>query len=138
MARDIFHPVVREVLLNDGWTITHDPYYINAMDRNYEVDLGAEQLVGAEKGTEKIAVEVKSFLAPSFSYEFHTILGQYLNYHTFMGLQEPDRILYLAVPKGIYATFFTDAATQLILTKFGVNVLIYDVGNKTAEQWIRK
>lgn len=138
MARDIFHPIVRAALLNDGWVITHDPYFIDVMDRNYEVDLAAEQLFGAEKGLEKIAVEVKSFLSPSFTYEFHTILGQYLNYHTFMGIQEPDRTLYLAVPRGVYDTFFRDAATQLILTKFGMNIIVYDAEAKFIEQWIRK
>ena len=76
MARDIFHPIVREVLLNDGWTITHDPYPVRVMGRSYEVDLGAEQLMAAEKGVAKIAVEVKSFTSPSFAYEFHGVLGQ--------------------------------------------------------------
>jgi hypothetical protein len=137
MARDLFHPIVREVLLSDGWTITHDPYYVDVMGRSYEIDLAAEQLVGAEKGLEKIAVEVKSFLAPSFNYEFHTILGQYLNYQTFMGILEPERMLYLAVPHGVYELFFTDEATQLILTKFSVNVVIYDAEKKTVKQWIR-
>ncbi|QDK81376.1 hypothetical protein EXU85_23305 [Spirosoma sp. KCTC 42546] len=57
MARDIFHPIVREVLLNDGWTITHDPYPIRVKGRSYEVDLGAEQLVAAEKGLKKLLLK---------------------------------------------------------------------------------
>lgn len=57
MARDIFHPIVREALEKDGWVITHDPYPLRVKGRNYEVDLGAEQLVAAEKGPTKIAVE---------------------------------------------------------------------------------
>lgn len=55
-----------------------------------------------------------------------------------MGIQEPDRILYLAVPQGVYDMFFTDAATQLILTKFSMNLLIYDAEAKLVEQWMRK
>ena len=123
MARDILHPIVRKVLLNDGWDIMHDPYAIRVKGRNYEVDLGAEQLVAAEKGITKIAVEVKSFLMPSFPYEFHAVLGQY----TFMEMQEPERVLYLAVPASIYDKFFVDEATQLIVNKFGVNLTIFDI-----------
>lgn len=138
MARDIFHPIVREVLLNDGWTITHDPYPIRVKGRSYEVDLGAEQLVAAEKGLKNIAVEVKSFILPSFAYEFHAVLGQYLNYQTFMQIQEPDRTLYLAVARNIYDKFFVDEATQLIVDKFKINLIIFDTKTKMVETWILK
>lgn len=138
MARDIFHPIVREALLNDGWTITHDPYPIRVKGRSYEVDLGAEQLVAAQKGITKIAVEVKSFILPSFAYEFHAVLGQYLNYQTFMAIQEPDRVLYLAVAREIYDKFFLDEATQLIVNKFKLNLVIFDTHTKMVEEWIIK
>ncbi len=138
MARDIFHTTVREALEYDGWLITHDPYPIRAMGRDYEVDLGAEQLFAAEKGTQKIAVEVKSFVSPSLAYEFHSVLGQYLNYHTFMAIQEPERVLYLAVSSTIYTSFFREPATQLILDKFGLNIVIFDMHSKTIEQWITR
>ncbi len=63
MARDKYHTQVRNALLKDGWTTTHDPYrfkYLSSKDQ--EIDLGAERnVIGAEKGAEKIAVEVKSF-----------------------------------------------------------------------------
>jgi XisH protein len=26
MARDIYHEHVKEALIKDGWTVTHDPY----------------------------------------------------------------------------------------------------------------
>jgi hypothetical protein len=35
------------------------------------LDLGAEQLIAAEKDGEKIAVEIKCFVAVSAIYEFH-------------------------------------------------------------------
>ena len=78
MAKDTYHNLMKEALIVDGWTITDDPYYIE--DIKWEIDLGAEKLIGAERGKTKIAVEVKSFLAPSFSYEFHGVIGQYFNY----------------------------------------------------------
>ncbi len=45
-----------------------------------QIDLGAERLIAAQKQDERIAVEIKSFIAPSAIYEFHTALGQSLNY----------------------------------------------------------
>lgn len=136
MARDIFHPIVREALEKDGWVITHDSYPIRVKGRSYEVDLAAEQVVAAEKGLTKIAVEVKSFTLPSFAYEFHAVLGQYLNYQTFMEIQEPDRVLYLAVARNIYEKFFRDEGTQIILEKFKINLVIFDAKTKAIDQWI--
>ena len=40
----------------EGWAITHDPYFIRLGKRKGFIDLGAE-IIGAERGTERIAVE---------------------------------------------------------------------------------
>jgi hypothetical protein len=36
MAKDIYHQLVKDALVQDGWNITHDPYYldIDAPDKN--------------------------------------------------------------------------------------------------------
>jgi len=57
MAKDLYHYEVRQALINDGWKITNDPYIIETDDVNFEVDLGAEKMLAAEKEHEKIAVE---------------------------------------------------------------------------------
>jgi len=44
------------------------------------IDLGAEQMIAAEKKGKKIAIEIKSFIQNSFISAFHTALGQYINY----------------------------------------------------------
>ena len=54
MARDVFHNDVRIALQQEGWTITHDPYFLKAGDLNMEVDLAAEKTIAAERGTEKL------------------------------------------------------------------------------------
>ena len=75
MARDMFHEAARNALIKDGWTITHDPFRFEDKENKiaYEADLGAEKLLAAEKGTDKIVVEVKSFLKLSLANEFHGI-----------------------------------------------------------------
>ena len=74
-ARDHFHDACTAALIKDGWTITNDPYSLRWGGRDLFVDLGAERLVAAERGTERIAVEVKSFLGPSEMADLEQALG---------------------------------------------------------------
>ncbi len=56
------------------------------------IDLAAEKLIAAERENEKIAVEVKSFLEKSSAIsEFHTALGQFINYRGALRRREPER-----------------------------------------------
>lgn len=50
-AQDIFHDSVKNALIKDGWTITDDPLYLDYGGIDMYVDLGAEKLIAAEKGT---------------------------------------------------------------------------------------
>lgn len=61
-ARDFFHDTVKRALIADGWTITHDPLPVSFELGDMYIDLGAEKILAAERGNEKIAVEVKSFM----------------------------------------------------------------------------
>ena len=52
-------------------------------------------------------LEYKYNLEIGFSMsEFHTALGQFMNYRLALREEEPDRILYLAVPSDTYDSFF--------------------------------
>ena len=64
-AQDIVHQAVRSALIKDGWQITHDPLTIKFEDVTLYADLGAEKVIAAQKGSGKIAVEIKSFLRKS-------------------------------------------------------------------------
>ncbi len=80
-AKDIFHNMVRSALEKDGWAITHEPLFLKPSQRaKIKIDLGAQKLLSAQKGTQKIAVEVKSFVGLSAISEFHTAVGQFINY----------------------------------------------------------
>lgn len=73
MAKDKFHQIAKNALINDGWLVTNDPYHIRdktLVSKSLEIDLAAEKIIAAERGTEKIAVEVKSLIADSTIYEF--------------------------------------------------------------------
>ncbi len=63
MAKDIFHQQVRNALIKEGWTITHDPFTLRISEAvKLPIDLAAENAIAAERESEKIAVEIKSFI----------------------------------------------------------------------------
>lgn len=65
------------------------------------MDLGAEIAIAEERNSEKIAVEIKSFMGDSDISAFHTALGQYLNYCQAIEEQEPERIVYEEIKQWI-------------------------------------
>jgi hypothetical protein len=90
-AKDIYHDVVRNALLKDGWTITHDPFTLTVGQKDVFVDFGAERLLAAERGQEKIAVEIKSFVGASDIRDLELAVGQYALYRSLLRRLEPDR-----------------------------------------------
>ena len=136
-ARDKFHDSVKQGLEKEGWKITHDPLQIEFGEEDkIGIDLGAEGFLGAERGEEKIAVEVKSFLSDSAIFDFHLALGQFLNYRLVLEDTEPERILYLAVPISAYESFFYRDLPKAAVRKYQVNLLVYDPINKVKLRWI--
>jgi hypothetical protein len=137
MAKDVFHQQVKTALIKDGWTITHDPFPIAISEAiKLQIDLGAESAIAAERESEKIAVEIKSFIQESDISSFHTALGQYLNYCQALEEQEPDRLVYLAVPVETYHDFFSLPFIQRSLQRNQVKLILYDPNNEVIQQWI--
>ncbi|MDJ0659278.1 MAG: element excision factor XisH family protein [Crocosphaera sp.] len=99
-AKDIYHDSVKNALIKDGWTITADPYYIIYKRLRLFADLGAERSISAQKGNDKIVIEVKSFINRSFIYDLERAVGQYIIYRNFFNKTAPDHQIYLAVTYG--------------------------------------
>uniref|UniRef100_B8HMU3 XisH protein n=1 Tax=Cyanothece sp. (strain PCC 7425 / ATCC 29141) TaxID=395961 RepID=B8HMU3_CYAP4 len=125
-TRDIFHEAVRRGLEKDQWQISHDPLELRWEEVKVKIDLAAERLIAANRGEEKIAVEIKSFISPSPISDFHTALGQFLNYRILLEVTEPDRQLYLAVPLEIYETFFQSRFAQVAIERHQLKLIVYD------------
>jgi hypothetical protein len=134
-ARDIFHDAVRHALEKEEWTITHDPLHIRTGGVAYHIDLGAEKLLAAEKNGEKIAVEIKSFVGVSTASEFHTALGQYIEYRLALKEKEPGRILYLAVPVDMHDTFFMLPFIQNVVKECQLKLLVYHPKDEVILAW---
>jgi hypothetical protein len=126
MARDKYHAVVRVALEKAGWTITDDPFVINVGTTDLQIDLGAERLLAAEQGNERIAVEIKVFGNISLVQAFHTAVGQYMNYRVNLEEYHPERQLFLAVPKSIFETFFASELAIRSVKRLQIKLLIFD------------
>jgi glucose-6-phosphate 1-dehydrogenase len=137
MAKDRFHAQVKAALIKDLWSITHDPFSIQISEAvRLQIDLGAENTIAAQREREKIAVEIKSFIADSDISEFHAALGQYLNYVQALEDKEPNRVLYLAVPIETYSDFFQLPFIQKSLRRHAIKLVIYDPIEAEIKQWI--
>lgn len=137
-AKDKFHDAVKNALIKDGWNITDDPLYLKISEKiDIYIDLGAEKLISAEKDGERIAVEIKSFIGKSTIFEFHAALGQFLNYKLALQKNDPERVLFLAVPQNVYNEFFTIEFVEESVAVYQVSILIYDIENEVIAEWKR-
>ena len=137
MARDIFHNIVKEALIKDGWTITHDPLtLLTRKEGGVQTDLGAEKIIIADKGLTKIAVEVKSFLNPSPINDFHEAFGQYMIYLDVLEMTAIERIMYLAMPFEVYNYLITKPYLQYVKQKHKIKFILFDPLEKIIEKWI--
>lgn len=134
-AKDVYHNAVRSALIKEGWTITHDPLTVEFEDVTLFVDLGAEQVIAAERGAEKIAVEIKSFIRESMVSEFHTAAGQFINYRLALSELEPDRVLYLAVPNDAYESFFSKRFTQRSIEYNKIKLIVFNPETQEIVKW---
>jgi len=67
-AKDAYHDVVLQALKKEGWTITDDPLTLQLDESvNVYLDIGAENLLAAEKQGQRIAVEVKNLFQLNFT-----------------------------------------------------------------------
>lgn len=137
MAKDHVHYIVQEALIQDGWVITDDPLVLIRGKSKLEIDFAAEKLITAEKGSEKIAVEVKTFIQHSIIHAFHEALGQYLNYQTALRLIGDERPLFLAIDIEVHERLIKSDFIKASLNDYAVKLLIFDVTNKKLTQWIK-
>ncbi len=136
-ARDKIHNAVKQALIKDGWVITHDPLRLQYQNKRVEIDLGAEKLLTAERGSEKIAVEIKSFLSRSKLQDFKVLLGQYQIYATLIKELAPIYHLLIAIDVDTYEVDFEHPIIQLMLKQYPIPLVVVDVETEEIRQWIR-
>ena len=135
-AKDIYHDTVRNALVKDGWTITHDPLKFKWEETDLFVDLGAEKFILAEKDKHLIAVEIKSFIGKSKVTDLENALGQYILYFDVLEESESQRKLYLAINSTVYEKVFTNSIGQLPIKKGRLLLLVFDEDTEEIVKWI--
>lgn len=135
-ARDIYHDTVKSALQKDGWTITHDPFPLQIGKKRLSVDLGAERLISAERETQKIVVEVKSFVGQSDVKDLEQALGQYILYRQILNEMGIGRSLYLAVSRPTFYSVFTIELGQILLKNQIIKLVVFDDENEVIVEWI--
>src|SRR5438128_11870970 len=136
-ARNVHHDAVIQALQADGWTITHDPLLIRAGDRGLFMDLGAERLtIGAERGSERIAVEISSFVADSPVRDLQEAVGQFVVYRALLSRAEPDRTLFLGVETRVYDSVLSEPLGQMVTADVRLRVLVFDAQQQKVVRWI--
>jgi hypothetical protein len=135
-AKDIYHDTVKAALIKDGWTITHDPLTIRLTRKKLYVDLGAERLIAAQRDTERIAVEVKSFTRASDMKDLEDALGQFVLYTHLLARYDPERRLYLAVTDSVYESVFEEEAGEILLQDGVIRLITFNPEQEAIIQWI--
>ncbi len=133
--KDLYHQTVVTALEREGWTVTDDPLRLAYGGRNLYVDLGAERLLGAIKESRIIAVEVKSFVGSSDLTDLEMAIGQYNLYRDVLLEQEPERQIFLAVPRYAYDTTFADRLGQLVIKQQRLRLIVFEA-EESPLQWI--
>jgi hypothetical protein len=136
MARYIFHENVKKALTKEGWIITNDPLSFKVGNVSVQIDLGAERLIAAERGADKIAIEIKTFGSLSFITALYEAVGKYIIYRNILALRQPERILYLAIPENIYTRFFEEQVIQKTMQEEKFKLVIYNQVTQIITQWI--
>jgi hypothetical protein len=136
-ALDRYHTAVRNALQKDDWTITDDPLTLRVGADRVHIDIAAVRLVIAEKGVQRIAVEIKTFAGPSKIADLQDALGQYIVYRMALRRTEPRRELYLAVPQSVVVNqFLSRELSRAFFTDENGKALGYDVETEEIIQWL--
>ncbi len=135
--KDIYHEQVRKALEKDGWIITHDPMRFRWKGRTIWPDLGIERVIAAERGVEKIAVEIKTFIEPVVLHEFYEAIGQYDIYKAALAELDENRLVVLAISNSVYENFISEEFASTILKIKSIPLFVYDIEQEIILQWIK-
>jgi len=135
-AKDTYHDAVRNALIKDGWTITHDPYTLTFGRKDVYVDLAGERTLAAERGEEKIAVEIKGFMGASEIRDLEVAVGQYAFYRSLLARLEPKRKLFLAVPDDVLAGTLGEPIARPVLEDLHIALVAFNPEREEIVQWI--
>ena len=135
-AKDIYHNNCKQSLIKEGWRISHDPYNLKVGRKDLFIDLAGEKLITAEKDTQKIAVEIKSFISPSEIRDLEMALGQYVLYQNILSRIDPERTLYLAIRESSFLKIFEQEVGKILLENKVLKLFTFNPDQEVITRWI--
>lgn len=94
------------------------------------------QFIGAAKGNQQIAVEIKEFRGQSAIASLEQAIGQYVLYRLLLDQIDPARRLYLAVSDLDYDQILSEPIGELVISKLPLNLIVVDRSTVEVQQWI--
>lgn len=98
--------------------------------------MGIERVIAVERGSEKLAIEVKSFVGQSIVNDIENALGQFVVYMSFLEELEPDRPVYVAISQNSYDTVFQKRAVQHLIRRNRVPLVVVNIITEEVVEWI--
>lgn len=74
-------------------------------------------------------------MGPSLIYDLHNLVGQFIDYQIGLEAQEPDRVLYVAVPKIQYERLADQELFKRIVKRAGLKVIVFEPETKVVAKW---
>ncbi|MCP5503402.1 MAG: hypothetical protein H7A25_26115 [Leptospiraceae bacterium] len=135
MAKDIYHNILINALVKDGWQVTDDPLFIKYFEKHFYIDFGAEKFLVAEKKKKRIAIELKSFLNPSNIYDFHVMIGQYTNYKMILKEKNSERDLFLGIDENTYNRLKESMGLKSLFYLHNVKLIVFNPEIEEIVKW---
>ena len=135
-ARDKYHDAVRNALIKDGWTITHDPFHLQWDDKEEYVTTEDERLIAAHKLDQNIAVVIAPCLQPLPDAELERSIDLCAVYRSVLAEQKPDCVLHLALPEEVVKDVFQEPLGRLLIEEGIARIIGFDPVEEKIIQWI--
>jgi len=135
-AKDKIHNIVKQAIIKDGWTVTHDPFTIAYGGDTVFADLATKRPFIAERDGEKIIVEIKSFVGRSSIQDFKTALGQYMLYLPAIQQLVPEYKLYVAIGEATYYSDLQRDIIKLAVEAYKLPLIVVNLTKQEVTKWI--
>ena len=138
----LFSPLLAYIISCSTFDFTYLPYFAPSLllafgQKNVFVDVGAKRMLAAEKGKQKIVVEIKSFQGASDIRDLEQAIGQYVFYRSLLSRFEVERKLYLALPYSALIGILEEAIARPVLEDEQVAIIAFDAEKERIVQWSR-
>jgi hypothetical protein len=92
--------------------------------------------IGATKGEEKIAIEIKNFRSKSPILDLEQAIGQYVLYQLLLKQVDPTRKIYLAITQQMKEEIFSEPLGELVIEQLPLKLIVIDLNQQEVQEWI--